>query len=341
MRLFFRYLLSLSVLLVITSLIIPWHYGVTYPKALGPKLDNHIHMQYQEIIVNNKADLVLVGDSVLATSVDSDQLTRLTGITNVSLGIPGLASAGWYLMLKNVIAKSPYKPAYVVVLFRDTILTAPSYRVNGKYFSLVDELAKSDDTLVIQKAFIQQMNPVDKLADGYLPLYGSRLNLRESIDYYIRYTLTGWMGCDEKCNDDASNAVFQDLNLDANMLVEAIATAESYLYTPDQLNFAAQLDNSFLPDMVQIAKENNIKLILVRTKHLDDPSEATESTALKNYLAALKDYAQKNDVAVLDFAHDNRLTSDLFSDTHHLTPAGAGIFTQMLADALKPIITKK
>ena len=76
---------------------------------------------------------------------------------------------------------------------------------------------------------------------------------------------------------DANLAVFQDLNLDSNLLVDAIATAKSYLYTPDQLDFAAQLDKSFLPDIVGLAKENNIQLILVRTKHLDDPTEASES----------------------------------------------------------------
>ncbi len=333
-----RYLISLMVLLVFTSVVIPWQYGITYPKPNGPKFDNHIHLQYQEFIVNNHANLVLLGDSVVVTSVDESQLARLTGQNTLNLGIPGSASAEWYLMLKNIIAKSPRKPHYVVVVFRDTILTAPSYRVNGKYFTMVDEVAKADDTLVVQKSFVQQMNPVEKLADAYLPLYGSRLNLRESIDNYIRYSLSGWLGCDINCNDNASLAVFQDMNLDANLLVEAIATAESYLYTPNQLNFAGQLDNSYLPDMVQIARDNNIQLILVRTKHLDDPSYATESAALKDYIVALKDYAQKNDVVVLDFAHDDRLTSDLFSDTHHLTPTGEGIFTGMLAEALKPVL---
>ena len=339
MRVFIRYLIILTVLLAITSIVIPRYYGITYPKALGPKFDSHhIRMQYQDDIVNKNANLVLLGDSVLITSVNENQLSQLTGQSTVNLGIPGSASAEWYLLMKNIIARSPVKPNYVIVVFRDTILTAPSYRVNGKYFTLVNELAKADDTLVIDKAFVQQMNPVEKLADGYLPLYGSRLDLRQSIDYYIRYTLTSWLGCDQNCNDNASITVFQDLNLDANLLVEAIATAESYLYTPTQLNFSGQLNNSFLPDIVQIAKENNIQLILVRTKHLDDPSFATESPVLKDYIAALKDYAKKNNIIVLDFAHDDRLTSDLFSDTHHLTLQGASIFTALLADALKPIL---
>ena len=340
MRLFFRFILSLSVLLVITALIIPMRYDVSYPKPLGPKFNNEIRMQYREDIVKKNADLVLLGDSVLVLSVDAQQLEQLTGESTYRMGIPGSASAVWYLAMKNIIARSPHKPQYVIIVFRDTILTAPGYRVNGKYFTLVDMLANTDDTLVVQKAFIQQMSPVEQWADRYVPLYGSRLRLRETVDYYIRYSLTNLIGCDPQCNDNANVAVFQDLNLDTNLLVEAIATAESYLYTPEQLDFAAQLDRSFLPDIVALAKENDIQLILVRTKHLDDPTEATESAALKDYIKSLKDYAEKNGVIVLDFAHNERLTSDLFVDTHHLSPVGSTVFTKMLAEALAPILKK-
>jgi hypothetical protein len=340
MRLFYRYCFSLGILLIITAFIIPMRYNEPYPKLLGPKFNNDIRMQYQGDIVKKNANLVLVGDSVLALSIGAQQLEQLTGESTYSMGMPGSASAAWYLAMKNIIASSPHKPRYVIIVFRDTILTAPAYRVNGKYFPIVDQLANTDDTLVIQKAFIQQMSPVEQWADRYLPLYGSRLRLRESIDYYIRYSLTSLVGCDQLCNNRANLAVLDDLKLDTNLLVDAIATAESYLYTPDQMNFAAQLDKSFLPDIVELAKENNIQLILVRTKHLNAPTEASEPAELQDYVKALKAYAGENGVIVLDFAHDKRLTSDLFMDSHHLTQAGKIIFTKMLAEALIPILKK-
>jgi hypothetical protein len=340
MRLFFRYVLCLAVLLIITSVVIPLRYDVTYPKKLGPKFNNEIRTQYRRDIVEKIANLVLIGDSILDRSVNPTQLEQLTNESTYSLAIPGSASAVWYLAMKNIIAKSTHKPQYVVIVFRDTILTAPGYRVNGKYFNLVDMLADTDDSLVIQKSFIEQMSPVEKWADRYLPLYGSRLRLRETVDYYIRYSVPGLLGCNEQCNDDANIAVFLDLNLDANMLVEAIATAESYLYTSERMDFAAQLDKSYLPDIVELAKENNIQLILVRTKHLDDLTEASESAPLKGYIQALKDYAQQNGVIVLDFAHDERLTKDLYVDSHHLSQVGSAVFTEMLANALTPILKK-
>ncbi len=340
MRLFLRYLFSLAILLTITSIAIPLRYEVSYPKKLGPKFNNEIRWQYQTDMIEKKANLVLVGDSILDVSVNLDQLQELTGEKTSSVAIPGSASAVWYLALKNIIGKSPQKPQYVIIVFRDTILTAPGYRVNGKYFTLVDMLADTDDSLVIQKSFIQQMSPLEQWMDRYLPLYGSRLRLRETVDYYIRYSLPELMGCDQACNDEANLVVFQDLNLDANLLVEAIATAESYLYTPERLDFPAQLNQSYLPEMVSLTQGNAIQLILVRTKHLDDPTEASESAPLKGYIQALKAYAEQNGVIVLDFAHDERLTSDLYVDSHHLSEAGSDVFTRMLAEALSPILRK-
>jgi len=340
MRLSFRYLLCLVILIIFTSIAIPRRYEVNYPKPIGPKLNNYISMKYQDALVKENADMVLIGDSVLVQGVDVPRLSQLIGKKTVGFGIQGSASAVWYLEMKNVIAKSPHKPRFVLIFFRDTILTAPGYRVTGKYFKQIDDLANTDDKVLIQKSYVQLMNPIEKWADHSLPLYGSRLRLRETIDYYIRYSLTNLVGCDLDCNDSANNSIFLDLNLDSNLLVDAIASAESYLYTPDQLNFDAQLNNSFLPDITRIAQEQQIKLILVRTKHLNDPSESTESAALKSYIAALRKYANANDILVLDFAHEERLTSDLFADSHHLLPAGAMIFTSILADALNPIINK-
>ncbi len=205
---------------------------------------------------------------------------------------------------------------------------------------MLDQMANTDDTVVSQKAFIQQMSPIEKWADRFLPIYGSRLRLRETVDYYIRYSLTSLAGCDPNCNDDANSSVFLDLNLDSDLLVDAIATAESYLYTPEKMDFATQLDRSFLPDIVRMAKESKIQLILVRTKHLDMPTESSEPSALKDYIGALKAYASQNNLEVLDFSHDERLTGNLFIDSHHLTPEGRLVFTKMLAEALRPILQK-
>jgi hypothetical protein len=340
MRLLQRYLFILFTLLLFTSIYIPIRYNISYPKPLGPTVDNSINTRHENELVDSKAEIMLIGDSVLKLGIIPDELSSLTGKKVYSMHIAGSASAAWYLAVKNVALNSSHQPRYVVIFFRNTILTAPSYRVNGKYFEFVDELATSKDTLFIQRAFIQQMSPVEQLADQYLPLYGSRLALREEADYSIRYTLPSLFGCDTECNYNANYIVFKENNLDPKLLMDATAAAESYLYTPHQLDFEKQIDGSFLPEIIRLTRENNIQLILVRSKLLDSPDETSESVELKNYIQSLKAYADENDVILLDFAHDERLTAELYSDNYHLNKAGAAVFTKILAEALFSILNQ-
>jgi hypothetical protein len=335
---FRRYAFLMFVLLLAATLYLPWRLGVAYPKTLGPTLTDPFHAAYKTGLVKSQADVALIGDSILHYGVDPARLAQLTGRKVYKLDIPGSASAAWYLAIKNVFAAVPHKPRYVIVTFRDTILTVPGYRVNGKYFDLVSQLATPQDEFFLQRAFIQEMSLPEQLADQYLPLYGSRLNLREKIDHATRYAVPALLGCDAACNDQANVTVFGGDNLDQNLLVDAVASAESYLYTPDRLDFDRQVGQSFLPEMVRIARSNNIQLILVRTKHLDDLSEASESAALQGYIQALKAYAAGNKLIYIDFSHDPRLTKDLYFDNYHTNKAGMAVFTQILAEALLPIL---
>jgi hypothetical protein len=319
---------------------IPRKWGVPYPKALGPKLNASLVAQYKSDLNKSGADVALIGDSVLFHGVIPDQMATLTGRKIYKLGVPGTASAAWYLMLKNVIAAAAHKPRYLVVTFRDTILTVPDYRVNGKYLNLVSRFATPNEPLFIQRSFTQQMSLVEQLADQYLPIYGSRLLARDKLNYFIRYSLPAVFGCNSKCTDKANKIVFRNNNLGRNSLTNAAASAEAYLYTPDRLDFSSQLNQSFLPEMIRLARENKIQLILVRTKHLNAANERSESAALKNYMRALKTYAAQNNVIVLDFAYDERLTRKLYYDSYHTTSAGAVVFTNILAEALLPILNK-
>src|SRR5688572_3029096 len=162
MNAFRHYLLTLFILLVLTSVYITIRFNLSYPKPLGPALDDSIHQPYINGLRRSKADIVLIGDSILARGINSDQLEQLTDMKNYKMGIQGSASAAWYLSLKNVVLTAKYRPSFVVIIFRGTMLTAPGYRVSGAYFTeIIDELATPDDALLLQRAFIQEMSPAE------------------------------------------------------------------------------------------------------------------------------------------------------------------------------------
>ena len=337
MRLFLKFGLILTIIMILTSVILPRTYETEFPRNPGPALDKQLRTNHLTYIEENQPQIVLLGDSTLVLGVDTDALAEQTGKSVYNIGVPGSASAFWYLMLKNNIAEASYKPEYVLVIFRNTILTAPEYRVHGSYFKLVDEYAGRNEPVFIEKSFVNLMNPLEIAAEKYLPLYVFRSDLRNGIDAKIRYLAPPLFGCDENCTDFALGEIFAGADLEPKALVDAVGAAESLLYTDELMDFGAQVDKSYLPDMIRIAHENNIKLVFVRIKVKSEFEDLPEH---ENYLNSLRQYLNEQGAFLLDYGSDPRITDDLLRDPLHLTEEGKSVFTQLLADGLKDLFEK-
>lgn len=308
-----------------------------YPDVPGPIFDKYIRNSYMIEIQTQEPDLVLLGDSTLSLGIDKKNLSALTGKKVYMISNPGTASAVWYLIIKSNLADSPYKPPYLIIFFRDTMLTTPEFNVTGKYQTLVDEFAPSDDRLLLQLAYINQMKPVEQIMERYLPIYHLRLIIRAGIERRIRYVFVGKLtGLDLTTIDEAMNSVFefQDLYLDQNLT----DNTQAGLYTPEHLNFENQVNQSFLPEIIRLSKENDTQLIFVHLRTSLNFSPQTEPNGLAAYISALEMYLHENNAYFLDFAHDERLKPKYFRDGVHLNPQGQKLFTVLLADALKPLI---
>jgi hypothetical protein len=337
---FSRYLWLLLGLLLGSSFFLPDRYGIPYPQKLGPKFDPIVKSEYIDAMSASQPGIVLIGDSVLYFSVDQNQLTSLLNMETYSIGVPGSASAVWYLTLKNMILESTYSPKYAVILFRDTMLTLPSFRTTGRYFELLDDFARPRESLVTELAFINQMAPVEKLAEQYLPLYSARWELRKRLDERVRYRASSiLLNCSKPCTDDALNSIFGKQGVDVVALNRAIADSQQTLYTSAALNFDNQIDKSFLPPIIRLAQKNNIKLIFVRTKTLTYFERAYEPPQLRAYIKSLDEYLSKQDhVYFLDLAHDKRIKTEYFADSVHFNEKGKDAFTKILADELRLFI---
>jgi len=90
--------------------------------------------------------------------------------------------------------------------------------------------------------------------------------------------------------------------------------------------------------MINIAKENNIKLVFVRIK-VESAFEGTPKH--EDYLNSLSQYLKQPNVFLLDYSSDPRITDDLLRDPLHLNENGKTVFTQLLAEGLEGIFTEK
>lgn len=338
MKAFRNYLVISTLLLGFLSFYIPSRLQISYPREIGPQFDTHIRATYIRMFNEQRPELFLFGDSMVEPDIDDKVVENRLRKRTLLASQNGSASTIWYLIIKNNIVVAEHKPQYIVLFFRDAMMTTPGYRVTGKYFEQVDEFASPDDKLLIERAYINQMTLPEKIMERYVPLYGSRWEIRQSIDYYIRYSSGRFsLDCDSACVDHAMGTVFKANNFDLKFLSDVIAASDDYMYTSDHLDFKRQIGRSLLPEIIRLCKENDIQLILVRTPILRFEEPGTEPPGLHAYIQDLTRYLEENKIPFLDFDQKN-FSSEYFSDTLHLNEQGEKIFTEKLIKALETII---
>ncbi len=196
----------------------------------------------------------------------------------------------------------------MVVFFRDTILTLPNFHVNGGYIHELDEYATSSEEILIERAYLNFMNPIEKWALTWFPLYGSRQQITTSVDYYVRNMLPSLLlDCHGDCTERADAVVFQADQMRQEFRADALANEQDILYTRDATNFEARVGDSFLPEIIRLTRENGIRLILVHERTLLFPAAAAEPKALQEYKHALAEYLKAEGVPLIDFSYDPRL----------------------------------
>ena len=336
---FLRYLSLLFIALSGLSVYIPQRYTISYPKPLGPEFDEEIRINYLESLEGSKAEIVLMGDSTLGEAVDFVLLEQELKKEIMPIGIPGSAATLWYLIIKNNIIQSVHKPAYLILFIRDTVMTVPEYRTTGAYFNFIDEYSNSKDEILIQKAYTGQMSFVGKIAEQYLPVYGSRWRIRESIDFYIRYPLPKTLlDCNSNCMLMSMKIVFSQADIDEKRLSDALFAADTLLYEKKTLDFNKTVEKSFLPEIIRLTNQNNTRLIFVRIKTMRFPTEGDEPPELKVYFSDMQRYLDENGVSYLDFSRTQNITREHFSDNVHMNKEGKELFTPLLIGELKKLI---
>ena len=336
-RTFLRYfILLLAALVILSSVIVAKGLG-QFPAPPGPRFDNLIDTTHSDTIAKQCPDAILLGNSMVGVNVDTAALSNSLGKSLYPIVYNGSASALWYLSIKNNILASPCKPRAIIVLFRDTILTVPQYNVNGNYVETLDTLAHAEEHLLIERAYVNFANPFDLFAQRYLPPYRLGNEARIHINNLLQYFPPRLFHCDQPCVDANFQKTFNFLALMAPRNIDAAAQIESSLYSERALDFHGQVEQSFLPEIIRMCRENGVHLILVRGKTVYFDSHP-KPAALDEYMRDLKEYLSQNKVSFEDLELDTHLTAKDFADPFHVFPEARSIYTQMLVKALSPLL---
>ena len=335
MRTLLKVLSFFLLFVLLSSLAVQLSFDGPYPRPLGPQFDIRIAQNYRNDMESQKPDILLLGDSMLGKGVDAEKLHDLLGQSVYKVDIPGGSSAMWYLIMKSNIYPSKYAPKTLVIFFRGTMLTTPDFRVEGSSnLGLLNKYATMEDTLFRRLAYTERMNPVDKAFSLYLPIYGYRTEIVAALDAGFRHTLPGLLnGCSPECADDAMEEVLRG-DIASEQLADYIIRSDMVLYAGRRLDFAYQLEHSFLLEMVRMAQEKGIQVVMVRMPTQIFPNPELEPDGLVQYNADLEAYLVEQGIALLNFEHDPRFPPEDFTEPTHLTPEAKQRFTEILAEAL-------
>jgi len=310
-----------------------------YPYSGKDTFDLTARTNFTNDINTLKPRVVLLGDSTLVDAVDVKLFEKGIALKTISLERPGGASALWMLQLKNIILASQVIPDYAVILFRGTMLTVPDFRTQGDYFQVLDEIATPQDQWIYDLAIYTHRTELERYLDIYLPLYKQRTGIYNAINDLGRYGLPSLLypQCDPDCIDQANLQVFRTRKNDM-LWDDRIKAAENYLYESDHLNFNGTVKRSFLPAMLQYAREHCLRLVFANFKTRSQAENAASSPALEAYNRDLALYLHEQGAAYIDFQKDVRLTPDFYKDNYHFATSKDQLFTPMFAAELQKII---
>ena len=337
MRYFYRYLLITVSAFFLLGWILPQWLPIHYPRVLGPVFSADIRKDFQNLIDEQQPQVLLLGNSVINWGMDESQFAQLTSQKTLKFGFRGTASAYWYLMIKSNIATASKPPRYLLLFFLDNLLTIPNFGVNGAYHPMIDEIAGENETVLLQKAYMNLLDPVEGYLDSHFPFFGERQTLKDKVDNRLKYTLPRlFQNCAKPCLDKALDAVFDEKNMLPLMLQQNAINLGRW--SVDEWDFNALVEKSFIPDMIQITREKRIKLIFVRGKNDRVMTLEDESPDMRKYFQDMADYLKKEGVPLLDIAHDPALTLEMFLDDMHLNPQGKLVFTRLVAEGFLSLL---
>lgn len=302
--------------------------------------DPNLNPRFPMLLKQTKPEIVFLGNSMLGEGVDERLFMHQTGHRTFKLWSGGWSSAIWYLALKNVIVPASPRPKTVVIFFRDHFLTHPTYLVKGRYKKWIDQMTGPEEPVLERLAFLNAMNPLTYQLNQNWSLFQKRGDIKNTFEASVK----SWIGSvygyqDQKIVNQNIEQIFNAENLLADQLGKAQFKSEK-VSKPRLYDFEKSLPISFLPEMIQITRDNDIQLILVRIKKRREVEGLPTPSGLDDYIHHLKQWCSKEQVPMIDFSEDTRLELKHYGSGDHLNRGiGRMLFTQLLAEELEPYLS--
>ena len=250
-------------------------------------------------------EFVIIGDSMAGVRIDPRHLSRVSGRSVAGLYQQGSPVAFWYLQLKNmVVGNGLTKVRGAVLFFRDDQLTT-QVEVNGPILDRVARAQEPELDRVMASHRLGRFSDVHRTARALYQFDLTRVWLEPRL---LRMPAP---------SADLVNTVNTEVfALDKLRTFEAADLPQA---EEPALDFAANVDRSVLPLIVDLAARSKIRLAFIRVQRRPTATgPPPQPAALTHYLDQLKAYVIARGAYYHDDYGDPNQPLSVYADGDHL-----------------------
>ena len=275
---------------------------------------------------------VVLGDS-MAGRVDPVRLGELLAGKVATLVEPATGSGWWYLAFKNYIIPSGIHPKWVFVIFRDNNLTDPMFRLLESYRGKLDWAAHDTEPELNDIVGNRLQGPwhrVHGVADDTYQLTRAQTWLEPTLAPWLARVAVG--NHTKQRLLDGLNSAFGLEHL------RPIPQADLDAADDRDVDFAANINASFLPHWVALAQANHLNVCFIKVlRRPVDGHPPPESPALQQYTKDLRAWLTARGMLFFD-DRDNPAMAELeYADGDHLAGGAMTPYAELLAAQLEKI----
>lgn len=277
---------------------------------------------------------------MLETRIDPKVLTALARERWEVLAQSGSSSAIWFLALKNLIAVQAPPPRTVVIFFRDRQLTLPAHRTEGGYRKTIEGFMTAAEPVVegiLRTSTRRKQGWLERLSLATYPVQWRREAWRDKI----QNTALDLVASSREYGQirSAAGAIFKVNNLrqDSGLDFEREEGGQKGL-DPDDHDFATRVDGSFLPAILGVARQKNIRLVFFRVKRkpLPDGAPARSKSTFPAYAEALRTYLENAGATLVDETQDADVTVTFYGSDDHVASGMMKPYTELFWRKMSP-----
>lgn len=278
---------------------------------------------------DSRPDWILLGNSLAKSNLEAQTIgTRFRNKT-VRFSQGGMYSAYWYLAVKNIITRLEKKPSLIMIIFRDTDLTEPTYGIEQYRETIINSYSLPEEPTLEEKVWIPGLGMVQNFAYQHFSFVRHRELIKSEAYNLAKKQALVLARHFQKKLDANFNKILNGKPRDPlnGVISERLPTS----------SFEEQLNASLLPEMLELLQRENITPVFIRSKNRIYLTEK-QPREIEDYTQALRTYLQKNGAYLLDYSHSEDIKKIHFLGDDHFNEKGRILLTEMLIKDLRTIL---